>query len=140
MTQARITRLSDWRTNLLTWLASTARSPFVYGAHDCALFTLGGVAAMTGHDLAAPFRGRYGTLAGGIRILRKAGYRDHVALVAASFDEIAPIFAQVGDIAVIDSVDGPALGLVQGEFIYALSRERLDLLPLLDARRAFRVP
>jgi hypothetical protein len=132
-------RHTDWKTRLVDYLGRVAPLPFTYGQHDCALFTMGAIEAMTGMDPGAPFRGRYETLRGGIRVVRRAGFRDHVAIIAGLFDEIGPVFAQAGDVAVVDGLDGPALGIVQGEFIYALSPDRLDLLPLLSARRAFRV-
>lgn len=132
-------RAVDWKARLVAYLAEVPGRPKAYGLFDCALFTFGGVAAMTGRDLAAPYRGRYATLPQGIALLRRDGFQDHVALVAANFAEILPAFAQAGDVAVIASADGPALGLVHGEYIYALSPERMVLVPFLDADRAFRV-
>lgn len=132
-------RYLDWKARLVDFLAEVPGYPKAYGQFDCALFTLGGVTVMTGLDLAAPYRGRYATLRDGIAMLRRDGFRDHVALVGAYFDEITPAFAQVGDVAVITSADGPALGLVNGEYIYALTPERMVLVPFLSAMRAFRV-
>lgn len=129
----------DWKARLIAYLAEVPGRPKAFGLFDCALFTLDGVAVMTGLDLAAPYRGRYATLRDGIALLRRDGFRDHVALVSAYFGEIAPAFAQVGDVAVITSADGPALGLVNGEYIYALTPERMVLVPFLSAMRAFRV-
>lgn len=133
-------RRADWKSRLAEYLAAGPRRAWGYGANDCALFTAGAVAAMTGTDPAAAWRGRYGDLRAGIALIRAEGYRDHLAFVAAHFEEIAPAFAQVGDIAVIDGADGPALGIVQGEAIYALSEAGPRLVPLLAAPRAFRVP
>jgi hypothetical protein len=93
---------------------------------------------MTGENLAAGF-GRYRTVRGGLRVLRSAGFRDHVELVAARFEEIAPSFAQAGDIAVVEGDWDLALGIVQGEWIYVMRTDGLGLVSLLDAKRAFRV-
>ena len=132
-------RYLDWKARLVTYLAQSVGKPFVYGEFDCALFTLGAVAEMTGFDLTTDYRGRYSTLREGVVSARRHGFQDHVAVVAAHFAEIAPAFAQAGDIAVVDGADGPALGLVQGEHIYALMTDGMVLVPLLAARRAFRV-
>ena len=129
----------DWKARLIVYLAQSVGKPFVYGEFDCALFTLGAVAEMTGFDLTTEYRGRYSTLVQGVVLARRDGFRDHVELVAAHFAEIAPAFAQAGDIAVVEGADGPALGLVQGEHIYALMPGGLVLVPLLAAIRAFRV-
>lgn len=132
-------RQPDWKLRLIQYLSEAARTPFAPGRHDCALFAAGAVEAMTGMDYARPFKGRYTTLKGGLRILREAGFADAVALAAAWLPEIAPAFAAPGDLAVIDTAAGPALGVVQGAGIYVLTPDRLGVVPLLGASRAFRV-
>lgn len=134
-----MTRHPDWTNQLLAYLAASARRPFELGQHDCALFAAGAVAAMTGVDFAADWRGKYKTLKDGQRIMRAAGYRDQIDFVAQHFEEVAVAEAQVGDLAVVPTNDGPALGVVQGASIYVLGRERLCLLRLTWATRAFRV-
>ena len=133
-------RLPDWPLRLVAYVTAQARRPFAPGDHDCALFVAGAVAAMTGEDPAEGVKGRYTTVKGGLRVLRAAGFADHVAAVAARCPEIPVLRAGVGDIAVVDGDDGlPALGIVQGEAIYVLHPTGLALLPLTRARRAFRV-
>ncbi len=132
-------RLPDWQPRLVRWLELSARRPFEPGRHDCALFLAGAVEAMTGVDPAAPFRGRYTTLRGGLRILRKAGFADHIALAAHHLREIAPRAARPGDGLVVTTPGGLALGLCQGEAVYVLGPERLALMPAGHALRAFEV-
>ena len=134
-----MTRHFDWKPRLLAYLTEVAGRPFVFGSFDCLLFTLGALAAMTGEDLRPRYQGRYHTLAAGIALLRRDGHRDHVALIASLFDEVPPSFAQVGDVAVVSTPDGPALGVVQGEYIYVLGPDRMHPVSLLTALRAFRV-
>jgi hypothetical protein len=133
-------RLPDWNARLATFLAGCARTPFEPGLHDCALFAAGCVAAMTGEDPARAFRGRYSTIVGGHRLLRRAGHADHVALVASLLDEVAPLMAQVGDIAIVESPEGPALGLVGGAHVIVPGPDGLGTVSLLAVRRAFRLP
>ena len=132
-------RLPDWQARLVAYLHAARLRPFAYGRHDCSLFAADCVAAMTGHDMAAPWRGRYTTLRGGIRVLRRAGFIDHIALTASLFPEIPPLSAQPGDLAVVPTDEGPALGVVQGEAVYLLGPTGLGLVSLLLAQRAFRV-
>ncbi|MBN8291020.1 hypothetical protein JI664_03490 [Rhodobacter sp. NTK016B] len=123
-----------WQNRLVAYLAAAGRERFVPGQHDCALFASGALAAMTGVDLAAPYRGRYTTERGGIRILRKDGYHDHVALAAAHLRTRADgERARPGDLAVIPTETGPALGVVQGAAVYVLTPDRLALVPLAQA-------
>lgn len=132
-------RMKDWEPRLVAYLAAAARREFKPGVHDCALFTAGALEAMTSVDHAADWRGRYKTLSGGRRALKKAGHADHVALVASLFDEVPPAFAHRGDIAVVDGAEGAALGIVQGEGIYVLRPEGLAVVRRADMKRAFRV-
>jgi hypothetical protein len=133
-------RMKDWEPRLVAYLAGIKARTFAPGAHDCALFTAGAVAAMTSIDHAEGWRGRYKTLKGGQRALKKAGIADHVALVASLFDEVAPAFAHRGDIAVVAGADGiAALGIVQGEGVYVLKPEGLAVIRRSEMKRAFRV-
>ena len=132
-------RTPNWKLALIQYVGESARKPFAFGSHDCALFAAGAVLAMTGVDLAAKWRGKYTTLNGGLLALKRAGYADHVALAAANFKAIAPAFAAPGDLAVIDGPEGAALGVVQGEGVYVLTQGGMGMLPLTHARTAFRV-
>lgn len=132
-------RKPDWKACLTVYVADQARRPFAPGVHDCALFAAGAVAAMTGSDPAHGWRGRYRTVQGGLRLLRKEGYADQIAFAASLLPEIPVAFAAPGDLAVVAAPDGPALGVVQGEAVYVLTPGGLGLLPLLGATRAFRV-
>lgn len=132
-------RTTDWRTRLIAYLADSHAAPFRPGRHDCALFAAGAVAAMTGVDLAAHWRGRYRTLRGGLRVLRADGYADHVALADAHFEVCPVAMARAGDLAAVPGPQGLALGVVQGARVYVLRPEGLATVDLLTAQRAWRV-
>jgi len=135
----RLTRLPDWQSRLHAWLLEISGQPFEPGRHDCALFAAGAVAAMTGEDPAALFRGRYSTVRGGQRMLKREGHRDHVAFAAAQLDEINILQARPGDLAVTPGEGGDALGVVQGEWVYVLGPNGMGMVPLSAATRAFRL-
>lgn len=135
-------RRSDWYARLSAYVEVVRRKPFVYGKHDCALFAAGAVEAMTGVDPAANLRGKYKTLAGGLRRLKKLGFANHAELAASMFEEVHPSHAQIGDIASIDLGDGAiALGVVQGARIFVLrpDAQGMATVDLLTASKAFRV-
>jgi len=137
-----IKRYPDWRTRLSAYLYEVAHKPFQWGEHDCALFAAGAVHAMTGEDFAADYRGKYKTLIGGLRKLRKSGFADHAEMAASLFEECHPSSAHVGDLAAIETEQGIALGVVQGQRIYVLRPDQAGIgtVALLDAKRAFHVP
>ena len=126
--------------NPLSWLiayADAARQrPFRPGQDDCALFAGGWVQQITGRDLACGRRGQYRSLKGGQQLLKAAGFSDHVALAAAHLPSIAPAFAQVGDLGVLET---DAFGLIAGEMMYCLRPEGLGLVSRSEMRRAFKV-
>lgn len=130
-------RRPDWRLRLSAYLSEVARRPFEAGRHDCALFAAGAVEAMTGENPALPID--YDTIRRGLVALRDAGFDDHIAFVAARFEEVHVSRAQAGDLAVIATAEGPALGVVQGPNVYVAGRTGLGFVELLGAVRAFRV-
>lgn len=133
-----LARLPDWQPRLHRWLLTVPGQPIRPGRHDCCLFMAGAIAAQTGVDLAAPWRGRYTTMAGGRRVLRKHGYDDHVALVADHLPEGHVSQALAGDIAIVPTEEGPAGGVVQGGAVYVLGQDgRLALVPMQPVMRLF---
>ncbi len=134
-----LAKTDGWQGRLITYVAGITYQPFVEGQHDCALFAAGAVQAMTGQDLAARWRGTYATTAKGLAALKRAGFADHITLVAAHFAEINARDAMPGDIAVIEGPLGLALGVVQGAGVYALIDRGVGIVPVAHILRAFRV-
>ena len=131
-----LTRKPDWQTCLAQYLSDEARRPFVYGASDCALFAAGAIEAMTGTDTADEWRGKYTTLKGGLRALRRSGHTDHIA-AAASFmpDGERP---RVGDIAVVATAEEPSLGVIQGAWVYVRTMDGIGFVSVSEVTRVLR--
>lgn len=106
------------------------------GRHDCALFVAGWLAERLGLDAAARYGRRYTTKRGGLRVLRRDGFRDPAAWADAHLVRIAPSMARSGDVAMLA---GGAFGLVHGAQVWALTPEGPAPVPLGAARRAWRV-
>ncbi|RWR25420.1 hypothetical protein D2T29_22065 [Sinirhodobacter populi] len=135
-------RLDDWKSRLSAYVLACGTRTLEFGVFDCSLFGADGVEAVTGVDIAADFRGRYTTFKGGLRVVRKAGFADHLAV----FDHflgprIRWMAATAGDLAAVTGEDGsPAVGIVQGANIYVLAPAGgLTLAPLDAALMAWRV-
>lgn len=134
-----MTRLPDWRARLAAHVEAHRRAPFAFGRHDCGLFAAGAVEAICGTDPAAGLRGRYSTMAGALKHLRKAGHADHVALAASLFEEIHPSRASMGDLAAVETGEGPALAVCNGSTLFVAGDDGLRVVDLMSASRAFRV-
>ena len=78
-------RLPDWEQRLSNFLAAHQSRPFAWGEWDCILFACAAAEAITGHDAAADYRGRYSTRRGAARILRCLGQGTLLATVDAQF-------------------------------------------------------
>lgn len=136
-----IKRLSDWPERLAKFIADTRQKPFVWGENDCCLFAMDCVEAITGHDLAEPYRG-YKSQIQALRLLNKCGGVAGIAdAVAAKYNipEIPPLTAQRGDVCLFDIGRGDTLGIRAGEHIFAPGREGLIGFPSLQAVRAWRI-
>ena len=115
-------------------------TPFRLGKYDCGALAGGAIEAMTGENPHAKVAGKYKTMAGALRALKRLGHEDHVAYAASVLEELKnPLEATFGDIAVVDSPEGPALGVVTGPHIEVRAPGGRGVAPLTDAVRAFRI-
>ncbi len=128
-------RLPDWKPRLTAYVVKAASTPFQYGVHDCALFAAGAVVAQCGLDHADHFRGQYRNLRAGLRLLKRSGYADHVALASAILPDRHPALMRPGDLAVIEDDGRLILGVVQGECIYAVTPAGIGRLSIDRASR-----
>lgn len=134
-------RKPDWRGQLSRYIEHTKVLPFEWGELDCGLFAAGAVEAMTGVDVAANLRRKYTNMAEFQNLLKIRGYTDYAAFVGEHFERVSPspVFAQHGDIAAVNTPDGIALGIVGGSEIFVMMQTGLGVVPLTDAKRAWRV-
>ena len=118
--------------------------PFAWGRNDCATFACDIAEAVCGVDFADPLRGRYKTRRGAARVLKgfAGGGLDVAAekiAVQHGRPEVAPSMARRGDLVLIDTDLGLALGVCVGESIASAGPDGVALMPLSAARRAWRV-
>lgn len=133
-------RLPDWPTRLQSYLVAAARRPFVWGQFDCILFGAGAVAAMTGVDPAATWRGTYRTPKGAARVLTRAGFADVAAPLSALFPAVSRAMARPGDLALFPVADGLAVCVVGSACVYVLTPHTgLALQSKADAAAFFKV-
>lgn len=109
-------RLPDWENLLAEYLADVRLRPFEWGEHDCILHACAAVAAMTGDDPAAAYRGQYSDRIGAARVLRDLGRGTLLQTVDASFVRKPVALAQRGDLVEWNGGIGICLGAV-GAFV-----------------------
>ncbi len=134
-------RLPDWPDRLIAYLADERARPFVWGASDCITLWAGAVAAMTGVDPVARWRG-YCSMAHGLRMMRHDGLASVRDYVAARFPEIPVAAAGRGDLvypdaAGVSEIMGPAV--VVGAEAISRGEAGVVVMPMAHAMRAFRV-
>ncbi len=116
------------------------QTPFKWGSSDCLTWAAECAIAVTGADPIAHLRGRYSTAIGARRILRREGLNDVADLAAALWPEIPIAHARIGDWAAVPDPDGAAtLAVVFGDRLACRGEAGLGFLPLMAARRAWRV-
>lgn len=103
-------RQPDWEARLHAYLAGLEGAVFAWGELDCALFAAGAVAAMTGIDPAAAYRGRYTTAVGSVRALRRYGAGSLADTISADFAERPVGHARRGDLVMVDGMVGVCIG------------------------------
>lgn len=130
------------RARVAQWVRESMSMPFEWGKHDCALSAATAVQVQLkdGIDFGADFRGKYSTMEGGLKLLRKSGFKDHAELAASLLPEIPVSMAQIGDIVAVDFGEhGITLMLVAGHRIIGPMPDMAGNLPLTRAFRAFAV-
>lgn len=135
-------KTKGWEKRLTDYVMDCAQQKFKPGKLDCGLFFSGAIKVMTGEIIDQPFKGKYRTIEKAMDIAKGLGFENHAEYAASFFDELEnPLMAKRGDGAVLDDIDGfPALGIVQGEYIYVMTvSDGITTYPLTAAKRAFSV-
>ena len=93
-------RLDNWQERLSNVIRARREVPFAWGTADCTQFAFDAVKAVIGEDLGKPYRGKYATAAGALKILQKVGgVKQPADLFAARFGKRKAIaFARKGDV------------------------------------------
>lgn len=133
-------RKPDWAMRLDRFLLDHAHAPFAYGRFDCCLFVADAVLAMTGTDLAEPFRGLYRTRKTAFQAVEiYCGERSVRTLIErAAFEHGMPAIpvalAQRGDLLLLKRPKGYSLALLALNGRDALVMRRIGIwrLPLAE--------
>ncbi len=132
-------RHPDWRTRLAAALRRFDRAAFCDERCHCGHLANAALQAVTDVDLIAMIapqdRSRAGIEAG----LAVLGVADHEELLDASFEAQPVSGARDGDLGMVETSEGPALGVFSGGRFFCLRPSGLASRPMSLAHRAWRV-
>ena len=139
-------RRHDWPERLTAFIESRKKTPFIWGEHDCCMFSCDAIVAITGMDPARRFRGLYRDRRSAARVLREIygdGLEHTMECIAKELgaEEIEPMTAQRGDACCVYEEGRPAaFGICVGNKV-ALANAPFGLFfaPLETIQRAWRV-
>jgi hypothetical protein len=134
-------RHPEWQKRLADVIAASEREHFAYGRHDCVQFAFRCAASVTGRKC-IPAHRNYKSKRGSQTAMRRAGFKSLGEVVGSVFELLSfPLLAQRGDIVLIDSTNGDALGVVgiDGATVHCLGPQGFQNLPLSRAIQAWRV-
>jgi hypothetical protein len=139
----KLTRRTDWQTQLDELVIERRAMPFAWGINDCATFAVEAVLRMTGTSILPTEIGPWATAKQAFRALKPFGGLAN-AVRASGLCEVGPRFAQRGDLVLVRAPGRPrslrgALGICLGERIAAPGLHGLVMANLGDGGTAWRV-
>jgi len=133
-----LTRLPDWSPRLFAFIESRRILPHAYGSNDCCLFCADAILEMTGEDLAAGIRGTYSDQAGAEAILEAHGGLE-AFVISILGEPKGPLCARQGDVALIHTRHGDAVGICEGNHVAVPGDVEQILIPLSQALKSWQV-
>lgn len=130
-------RTRNWQAALSAFVAARRSEPFAWGSNDCCLFAADAVQAMTGIDHAAELRG-YGSARDAVRVVESGGGLARIASRALG-EPVAPAFAAVGDVVLIENEGRDLLALCNGTTALAPGELGMVVLGMDAAKAAWKV-
>ena len=138
----RLKRIDNWPSLLEQELQARMRRKFEWGQQDCCTFASALVAAMTGVNIARMF-GPYKSQVGAARILKRVGGVIGLMQRVAERFQLTQLpgvlYARRGDVCLIKTADGDALGICIGASVAGAGVDGVELVPLNSAMRAWRI-
>lgn len=135
-------RTDDWPERLALFFLEKQAQPFDWQNNNCCFFACDWLAILTGEDPAAEYRARATDALGAARVLSEEGGVEAIAeLVCAEkgWPEIGIKLAGRGDVVLLDTPDGPALGVCDGLNSGFAGPAGLTFKRTLGCRRAWRI-
>ncbi|MHB2265652.1 DUF6950 family protein [Aliihoeflea sp. PC F10.4] len=111
---------------------------YVVGKSDCFLMGLRVAAALGAKGIISQYAGRYSTLKGAQRVLRRLGHKSLVTLMATHLEPCAPAMARMGDLVVLQVSEAEHLGVCVGARFLTKTEAGLSYHDITAVTAAFR--
>ena len=136
-----MTRLEGWEPTLISYLRFIANQPFIWGKHDCFIFSGLCVKIITGDNYIDDAIGKYNSFESSLEFARSHGFKNHIHFVAKRFKaRPSPFQAMRGDLVVVPGLQNePALGICQGSRVYSVGEHGLYTVCMSHAKRVFEI-
>ncbi len=112
--------------------------PYVIGQHDCALFVVGIVKEMTGRDYSDKFKGKYKTMKGSLKVIRRlagpVGTLEQAVTNILSINPLRVSWAMRGSPVLYIEDEQEHLGICLGDKAAVLHEEGLKFIPLHECK------
>jgi hypothetical protein len=127
-----VTRFPDWQERLSRFFAIHRTRPFRYGDWDCCIFAADAIQQISGVDIAAEFRGKYGSRREAYDLIRSVRLVAERVATIHGMQQVPITYARRGDMALIPRARDYSLGIVSltGKEIVVLRSRTLMTLPL----------
>lgn len=136
-----MTRVNNWPSAMWRCIEDARDVPYRVGSHDCALFALDVVEAITGVDYGEPVRGRYSTEVGSYRTIKRiggAGLREAVSAILSA-DPVDRPALRKGDVVLYQDERGDHLGIHTGARAVVLGPDGIAWVPMDQIAEGWRV-
>ena len=131
-------RPENWLTQFAEYIEGARFKLFEWGQHDCASFVAGWLTIANDQLDVSPLTPERADATEGARLMHEQSLADRV--MTMGLEEIAPIYAQRGDVLLIESGDRQLLAIHSGDYAIAPGPDQLEFQPNPHlALRAWRV-
>jgi hypothetical protein len=145
-----LTRKENWPSLLHNFVIEYEKKEFCWGKIDCCMMMFDWIEYCTGTNLSTPYKGKYSTKIGAIRLMKKLHNGGVLHSVSDYFKklnikEIPSLMAQRGDVVIVNELQSEGnyddvVGICIGLHVIVLSDSNgLHKLPLSTIKKSWKV-
>lgn len=134
-------RRENWPTELANYIDKRSKMPFEWGTNDCCTFACSWVHILVGFDPSVEFR-CYHDAKSALKLLKEEGGVEVIAVNVCQqwgWPECPPLQAQRGDVVLMDTPQGAAMGICLGSRCAFPGVDGITFKLTGEVRRAWRI-
>lgn len=133
-------RRENWPTELANYIEKRSKMPFAWGTNDCCTFACSWIHILVGFDPSTEFN--YATARQAAKLLKDEGGVEAIAAKICAqwgWPECPPLQAARGDVVLVDTPKGAALGICLGARCAFPGMDGVTYKLTGEVRRAWRI-